>query len=69
VYLSRPPITPPNSAKAPSVPLHQGKGNKTTVQVADNALRHPVTQRFQKRFSDSLQGGPVQGATVVRRPD
>jgi hypothetical protein len=64
-YLTRPPISPSSPYKKPSVPLHQGKGNQTTVSVADNALRHPTTQRFQKRYSESLN--PIAGADVVVR--
>jgi hypothetical protein len=57
VYLSRPPISPKVSADGqltskPTVKLHRGVGNVTTVMAVDNALRHPVTQRFQKRWQN-----------------
>lgn len=55
MYLSRPPISPVNDkqlAKKPSVKLHRGAGNETTVMVKDNSVRHPVTQQWTKRYQN-----------------
>lgn len=55
MYLSRPPISPnvtKQLATKPTVKLHRGKGNVTTVMAADEALRHPVTQAFQSRWQN-----------------
>lgn len=56
MYLSRPPISPSNDkqlAKQPSVKLHRGKGNVTTVMALDpDEIRHPVTQQWQKRYQN-----------------
>lgn len=52
MYISKPKISPTNDkqlASKPSVPLHRGKGNDTTVSVADESVRHPVTQRYVAR--------------------
>lgn len=55
MYISRPPISPnstPQLAKSPTVKLHRGKGNETTVMVADDSVRHPVTQQWTKRYQN-----------------
>lgn len=55
MYLSRPPITPKHPDQLdnkPSVKLHRGKGNVTTAMVADESVRHPVTQQWQARYQN-----------------
>ena len=55
MYLSKPPITVSDSkqlAKKPSVELHRGKGNTTTVMVRDDSTRHPVTQQWLSRYQN-----------------
>lgn len=55
MYLSRPKITPDHDsqlARTSSVKLHRGKGNVTTVMAADESVRHPVTQQWQKRYQN-----------------
>lgn len=70
MYLSRPPISPKHPDQLdnkPSVKLHRGKGNETTVMVRDpDEVRHPVTQQWQKRFQNqqsSAPDAPVANAT------
>lgn len=70
MYLSRPPISPGSDkqlAKKPSVALHQGAGNKTTVMVLDaDEIRHPVTQQWQKRYQNQQSTAtavPVKDST------
>lgn len=67
MYISRPSISPnvtKQLAKKPSVPIHRGSGNSTTVMVADDALRHPVTQKFQARWQNKQT---PQGPSVETR--
>jgi hypothetical protein len=56
MYLSRPPISPNTTkqlATKPTVKLHRGKGNATTVMVLDaDEVRHPTTQQWQKRYQN-----------------
>lgn len=56
MYLSRPPISPKHPSQLddkPSVKLHRGKGNETTVMVLDaDEIRHPATQRWQKKWQN-----------------
>ena len=56
MYLSRPPISPAKDkqlAKKPSVKLHRGKGNETTVMVLDaDETRHPVSQQWLSRYQN-----------------
>ena len=57
MYISRPPISPKNPAQlgdTPSVKLHRGKGNVTTVMVRDDdqVKRHPVTGKFTSKWQN-----------------
>lgn len=56
MYLLRPPISPgftKQLAKKPSVPLHQGAGNVTTIMDRDeDQTRHPVTRQFLSRYQN-----------------
>lgn len=57
MYISRPPISPNKAQQLQpknTVPIHRGKGNKTTdmVKDVDNAIRHPITQQFLSRFQN-----------------
>lgn len=70
MYLSRPKITPCNDqqlAKKPSVTLHRGAGNQTTLMVLDeDQTRHPVTKQFLSRFQNQQSDGsypPIEKTT------
>jgi len=61
MYLARPKITPDHPAqlaKTPSVPLHRGPGNVTTVMARDpDQVKHPVTKKFLARYQNSQSTG------------
>lgn len=70
MYISRPPITPKHPAQldnTPSVKLHRGAGNQTTVMALDaDEIRHPVTQQWQKRYQNQQSSAspvPVKKTT------
>lgn len=56
MYISRPPITPKHPDQLdskPSVKLHRGRGNVTTVVARDpDQVRHPVTKKFTSRWQN-----------------
>lgn len=70
MYLSRPPITPKHPDQLdskPSVKLHRGAGNQTTVMVRDpDQVRHPVTQKFQKRWQNEQSSTGASEETRVK---
>lgn len=70
MYISRPPVSPAHPdqlAKKPSVKLHRGKGNETTVMVLDaDEVRHPVTKQWQSRYQNQQSSAgkvPVKDTT------
>lgn len=69
MYLSRPPISPGSDqqlAKKPSVKLHRGAGNVTTVQARDpDQVRHPVSKQFLSRYQN--QQSTASDAPVTKR--
>lgn len=68
MYLSRPPISPGSDkqlAKKPSVALHQGGGNVTTVMVLDeDQVRHPVTKKFTSRYQNQQSSAPSESEST-----
>jgi len=69
MYLSRPPITPKHPDQLdnkPSVKLHRGPGNVTTVMVRDpDQVRHPVTRKFTSRWQNEQSSEFADEATKV----
>lgn len=69
MYLLRPPISPKSPAQLadkPSVKLHRGPGNVTTVMVKDDSVRHPVTQQWTKRYQNNqttTESAPTKNST------
>jgi ribosome biogenesis GTPase A len=59
--LSRPPIAPKDPSNSPSVKLHRGKGNETTMMVKDrdDSTRHPVTKQWLSRFQNQQSDAPA----------
>lgn len=59
MYLSRPKISPNLHGQLdmkPSVKLHRGSGDKTTVMARDpDQVRHPVSKKFLARYQNSQQ--------------
>lgn len=67
MYLARPPISPnkhPQLDQKPTVKLHRGAGNKTTVMVRDpDQVRHPVSKKFLSRFQNQQSSAPAAPVT------
>lgn len=70
MYLLRPPISPKSPAQLadkPSVKLHRGPGNVTTVVARDpDEVRHPVSQQWVKRYQNNqttTESAPTKNST------
>jgi hypothetical protein len=74
VYLARPPITPKHPDQLddkPSVKLHRGAGNVTTVMVRDDdqIRRHPVTGKFTSKWQNEQSSQPADEDTKIGKKD